>query len=337
MPRPDRPSYTIAMLAATRYRDAAELIAEDPGLLDVEAWRLFEVEGGGEDSLANHEKFFGDTWGDVVPRPRRRDPATRERLLDVSLAALARDFATYRAGWFSRFHESLAPTDDERAQRADAYLGLLRSRVGPTVVVRRQRAGQDRSTPGGCRPDALLDRIGPVLVRRVGRDGEGRLGPGRPGRRRVADRARRAADRRRATRLANRRRMSSERAIALIGRLVRGAGRRRRPGARRPPARRRRLAAVGRRGASLAAAGRRMATPPGRADASVERRRPGCRRRATSPIDPARAIEPLDVVEALVDVAVSVIETGRTGRRHRARPRRGRPVRAPTGRRRSPG
>ena len=36
-----------------------------PGLLDVEAWRLFEVEGGGEDSLANHEKFFGDTWGDA--------------------------------------------------------------------------------------------------------------------------------------------------------------------------------------------------------------------------------------------------------------------------------
>ena len=59
------PSYTIAMLAATRYRRATELVADDPALLEVEAWRLFEVEGGGEDSLANHEKFFGDTWGTV--------------------------------------------------------------------------------------------------------------------------------------------------------------------------------------------------------------------------------------------------------------------------------
>ena len=74
MPRPDRPSYTISMLAATRYKGAAPLIADDPGLLDAEVWRLFEVEGGGEDSLANHEKFFGDTWGDVFRDLAARDP-----------------------------------------------------------------------------------------------------------------------------------------------------------------------------------------------------------------------------------------------------------------------
>lgn len=163
VPRPDRPSYTIAMLAGTRRRDAAELIVEDPGLLDVEVWRLFEVEGGGEDSLANHEKFFGDTWGNAFRDLALRDPAMRQRLLDVSLAALARDFATYRAGWFSRFHESLDPSDDERARRADAYLGLLRSRASPTVsfavtaLARIDRAGRLPSA-------ALFDRIGPVLA-----------------------------------------------------------------------------------------------------------------------------------------------------------------------------
>jgi hypothetical protein len=51
-PRPDRPSYTLALLAASPYRDAAGLQADDPGLLEVEVWRLFEVEGGGETSLA---------------------------------------------------------------------------------------------------------------------------------------------------------------------------------------------------------------------------------------------------------------------------------------------
>ena len=163
VPRPGRPSYTIAMLAATRYRDAAEMLAQDPGLLEVEVWRLFEVEGGGEDSLANHEKFFGDAWGNTFRDLAARDPVMRARLLDASLAALARDFATYRAGWFSRFHETLEPTDDERAQRADAYLLLLRSRVGPTVsfavsaLTRIERTGRLAS-------EALLDRIGPVLM-----------------------------------------------------------------------------------------------------------------------------------------------------------------------------
>ena len=141
---------------------AAPLIADDPGLLDTEVWRLFEVEGGGEDSLANHEKFFGDTWGDVFRDLAARDAVVRQRLLDVSLAALARDFTTYRAGWFSRFHESLVPTDDERAQRTDAYLKLLRSSVGPTVsmviaaLVRIDRAGR-------LPADDLLGRISPVL------------------------------------------------------------------------------------------------------------------------------------------------------------------------------
>lgn len=177
--RPDRPSYTIAMLAATRRRDAAEMIAEDPGLLEVEVWRLFEVEGGGEDSLANHEKFFGDTWGKVFRDLASRDAVLRGRLLDLSLAALARDFATYRAGWFSRFHESLAPTDEERARRAYGYLGLLRSRVGPTVsfavnaLARIDRAGR-------LPPDALLDRIGPVLVE--GSAGTAKAGLGLVGR-----------------------------------------------------------------------------------------------------------------------------------------------------------
>ena len=165
--------------------DAAALVADDPGLLDVEVWRLFEVEGGGEDSLANHEKFFGDRWGAMFRDLAARDPTMRERLLDASLAALARDFSTYRAGWFSRFHESLAPTDDERARRADAYLGLLRSRVGPTVslaVAALARIPQSDRLPPEDAPRA--DRAGPRGG--PGRDGEGRARSRRPRRERVA-------------------------------------------------------------------------------------------------------------------------------------------------------
>jgi hypothetical protein len=163
IPAPSSQAYTVGMLSATRYHDPADLIAADPGLVDDEIWRLFEVEGGGEDSLANHEKFFGDRWGTWFRASAAADPAVRERLLDVSLAAIARDFSAYRAGWFSRFHESLQPTDAERAGRGDAYLALLRSRIGPTVTFA-VRALERVRRAGALDAERLLDLVGPVLA-----------------------------------------------------------------------------------------------------------------------------------------------------------------------------
>lgn len=307
VPRPARPSYTIAMLSATRHRGAAELLAEDPALLEVEVWRLFEVEGGGEDSLANHEKFFGDTWGKVFRDLAAGDDAVRRRFLDVSLAALACDFATYRAGWFSRFHESLAPTDDERAERAEAYLGLLRSRVGPTIslavsaLTRIQRAGR-------LPPDALLERIGPVLAEasagaaKTGLNLVGRAGAGSAhGARRAAVAASDA--------LANASPEVQRAAIALIGKLVHGTDDAvaRAIAVRLPDvASSQRAAAadlVARLiGDSAAAAPAHPPSVAGDAVPSVPR--------SPSPTDPDRAIKPLSSLEALVDVAVSVLETG---------------------------
>ena len=305
--RPDRPSYTIAMLAATRWRSTADLVEADPGLLEVEAWRLFEVEGGGEDSLANHEKFFGDRWGDVFRDLAAREPAARARLLDASLAALARDFGTYRAGWFSRFHESLRPTDDERALRAEAYLRLLRSRVGPTVsfataaLVRIERAG-------GLPPDALLGRIGPVLMdaavgaAKTSLGLVGRAGEGSP------DRARRAAVVA-ADGLVNPSPDIQRAAVVLIGKLV--------PGTDDAVAR-----AVATRLPDVAASQRKAVTALlTRLGAAYTVAEVGAVQAATvpaevvvaerpSPTDPSRAIERLTAIEALIDVAVSVLETG---------------------------
>ncbi len=304
LPRPDRPTYTISMLAATRYRDAADLIGEDPSLLEDEVWRLFEVEGGGEDSLANHEKFFGDTWGRLFRDLAARDASMRARLLDASLAALARDFATYRAGWFSRFHESMAPTDDERSARADAYLGLLRSRVGPTVSLAvNALARVDHA--GRLEPETLLDRIGPVLgdgsagVAKTGLGLVARAGDGSP------DRARRAAMVATAA-LANPSPEVQARAIAIIGRLVDT------PDDALVQALTAHVpdVAASQRPAltSLIARAGDAATPvpsaPAVQVATYERTAP------PSPIDPDRAIEPLDTIDALVDITVSVVESG---------------------------
>jgi len=304
VPRPDRPSYTIAMLAATRRSAAAQMIAGDPGLLEVEVWRLFEVEGGGEDSLANHEKFFGDTWGELFRDLAARDPAVRVRLLDVSLAALSRDFATYRAGWFSRFHESLRPTDVERAQRAAAYVGLLRSRVGPTVSM---AVGALARIQRGDRlpPDLLLDRIGPVLMdasagtAKAGLSLVARAGTASPAHARLT--ATVATDA-----LANASTDVQRAALVLIDRLVPGPDER---VARAIAGRLRDVAASQR--ASAADLLTRLGGEPADGVAVPSAAAAGSSApRDASPIDPERAVEPLMTIEALVQVAVSVLESG---------------------------
>ena len=108
----------------------------EAALLGGDVWRFFEVEGGGEDSLANHDKFVKrgvETWADRLKRYSEEGKLDRQRLLDASLDALDRDFAQYRAGWYSRFHVLMAPGPDEMAARSTRYLRLLSSSIPPTV------------------------------------------------------------------------------------------------------------------------------------------------------------------------------------------------------------
>lgn len=115
---------------------AEQLATELPEWGDV-IWRQFEVEGGGEISLANFEKYgpsgVEGTWAYALKSCSEDGLLDRGRLLNASLDALNRGFSQYRAGWFSRFHEFMEPTLEERAARADRYLGLLDSPIGPTV------------------------------------------------------------------------------------------------------------------------------------------------------------------------------------------------------------
>src|SRR2546425_5832351 len=56
---PRNPGYTLAMIhgLAKPKESVLDALRTDPGLLDHEVWRLFEVEGGGETSLAAHDKY----------------------------------------------------------------------------------------------------------------------------------------------------------------------------------------------------------------------------------------------------------------------------------------
>jgi hypothetical protein len=169
--RPDSDNYILGLVARgfaqwkdSRIRTALEA---DPVLLKHEVWRLFEVEGSGEFSLAAYDKYCRPdyNWATALKELAADGKLSRSRLLDASLDALERDFAQFRAGWYSRFHESLTPTLEERSARAGRYLGLLASRIPPTVSFA-LKALQILDKAGRLTGKALVDHIQPVFAAR---------------------------------------------------------------------------------------------------------------------------------------------------------------------------
>ncbi len=135
--------------------------AGEASFLEEDVWRFFEVEGGGEFSLASHDKYAGGpdfTWSTRLLKYVAAGRLDRARLLDVSLDALQRDFGQFRAGWYSRFHAALEPTVDEMTPRADRYLALLASSVPPTVSLA-MKCLQTLDKAGAVAPGALLEAL----------------------------------------------------------------------------------------------------------------------------------------------------------------------------------
>ncbi|MCE9555742.1 MAG: DUF6493 family protein [Planctomycetes bacterium] len=133
-------------------------------LMEPLIWRLFEIEGGGEYSLAASDKFARDgfNWHEALVELADKNLLPRQRLLDASLSALECDFAQFRAGWFSRFHVAMKPTPEERAARGARYLGLLGSNIPPTVsfaLTTVEQLDKEKSID----PQALIQSLEPVL------------------------------------------------------------------------------------------------------------------------------------------------------------------------------
>ncbi len=133
--------------------------------LQQDVWKLFEIEGDQENSLAAVDKYSNEAtnWCNTLLALCREGVLVRGRLLDSSLEALGRDFIQFRAGWFSRFHESLNPTDEERIERKEQYLHLLGSSVPPTVsfaIKALKRVDAKSPIPG----DDLSRHISPALT-----------------------------------------------------------------------------------------------------------------------------------------------------------------------------
>ena len=114
-----------------------EYLVENRDTLQPVLLKIFEVEGNSEDNLAGIDKYCKSerTWAWQLERLCEDGWYSRAELLDCCLGTLERDWPQFRSGWFSRFHDQLAPTLEEMTPNAARYLGMLQSRIPPTVTL----------------------------------------------------------------------------------------------------------------------------------------------------------------------------------------------------------
>ncbi len=145
-----------------------EYLVENRETLQPVLLKIFEVEGNSEDNLAGIDKYCKTdrTWAWQLERLCEDGWYSRAQLLDCCLGTLERDWPQFRAGWFSRFHDQLAPTLEEMAPNAARYLGLLQSRIPPTVTLALKACAKlfDKKV---LEQKELLEALPPVLLSAV--------------------------------------------------------------------------------------------------------------------------------------------------------------------------
>ncbi|MEO1457187.1 MAG: DUF6493 family protein [Pseudomonadota bacterium] len=184
--KPQGPAYTLGLivcqrdgfwpgLAVPHWRQAglpgprplSKRLRLAPGVLEEDIWRFFEIEGHGEFSLAAFDKYCSEehSWGVAMAELAADGAIPRDRLIDACMDALERDFAPFRAGWYSRLLTALSLSAEEEAARADRVLTLLGSKVPQTVSLALKSAVRlDKASVAV--PERLLEAISPALMAR---------------------------------------------------------------------------------------------------------------------------------------------------------------------------
>lgn len=142
----------------------ALILRQDTELLDEVFWRIFEVEGGGEVSLANVDRFSRTdaTWRSTILDLLSDGTIDRGRVIAEVTAGLNRDWSTYRVRWFRDMYTALELTDEEKAAQQGELLLALGSTVSQTVTF----AVKELATlqkKGLLDSPGFLDSCGPAL------------------------------------------------------------------------------------------------------------------------------------------------------------------------------
>jgi hypothetical protein len=160
--RPDVSQYITLMPAALGRREPvpggdgrwrqvktpAQVLLDDPGLLDDEVWRLFTVPDAARDlhwgEIDAGEWLEGpvQTLAQALVQLAEQGHLDRDRLVDACLDAFTRDFAPNRVAWYAIMHRRLDPSLAEMAARAGKYLTLLGVTAKPGVTLGQEVTGK---------------------------------------------------------------------------------------------------------------------------------------------------------------------------------------------------
>ena len=147
-------------------RSRADVLRADPEMLELLP-RLFEVEGGGEVSLANVDKYSPEeaSWKLTFLELVAAGTLSRQEVLGWCLGALQRDFSAYRAGWYSALYRALDPSVDELSEQQGELCVLVRSDVTATVSM---AVGYLRKVSAAGRfDDSRVESLSPALLART--------------------------------------------------------------------------------------------------------------------------------------------------------------------------
>ncbi len=162
-------SMIVAGAASQSGRTLREALLDDPGLLDDEVWEIFTTEPIAS-MLGALSSYPGSSeehrWDMVLARFAGEGRISRTRLLEACLAALARDVQEAWSKSFITMHDTLRPTLDEQAERADRYLGLAASRNASTVTFA-LKVLTELDAAGRLESDLIVGGVGPALLARA--------------------------------------------------------------------------------------------------------------------------------------------------------------------------
>jgi hypothetical protein len=157
-----------------------DALTADPGLVDDIVWRWFTTEDAGsrlhygESHQATVQRIRQEkgleplpstTWGGALRAASEAGRVDRARLLDETVATLARDFRPKDLVWFADFHEAMAAGDAEVLERQSSYLRLLKAEYGRSVEIGLNAAHRLQNM-GALDTSAFLDVAANALLRK---------------------------------------------------------------------------------------------------------------------------------------------------------------------------
>ncbi|MDE0805542.1 MAG: DUF6493 family protein [Acidimicrobiales bacterium] len=156
--------------AIEKYRDANRSwsvlgsFLDDPSLLDHEIWRIFEVPGRPSRQLSASSADSRDGWIDAFVTLSAEGRISRQRVLESTLDALARDVTQHQSKWFVALWTALGATRDEGASNQERLLHLLDRSVPAVVQFALRELGQLQKE-GRLDAEAFISEIeGPLLT-----------------------------------------------------------------------------------------------------------------------------------------------------------------------------